>query len=70
MAERHHRRHAGKSLARAVGKHTSRKPGDSLDAARHYQALFGVESTPETDAAALRLSMFVEGVIGFLGGRK
>jgi len=26
-----------------------------------------VESTPETDAAALRLYVFVEGVIGFLG---
>jgi hypothetical protein len=39
---------------------------DRLDAARHYQALFGTESTAETDAAALRLSVFVEGVIGYL----
>lgn len=56
----------GKKLARAVGKHTSKKPGDRLDAARHYQALFGVGSTPETDAAAIRLSLFVESVIAFL----
>jgi hypothetical protein len=28
-----------------------------------------VESTPETDAAALRLSVFIEGVIGFLTAR-
>lgn len=41
-----------------------------LDAARNYQALFAVESTPETDAAALRLHMFVEGVLGFMSGGK
>jgi hypothetical protein len=55
---------AGKSLARAVKRHASRR----LDAARHYVALFGAEENAETLAAALRVSTFVECVIGALTG--